>query len=315
MPETFLAFVVQSAAAAGVTGALLKAWRVKSPTLRLRFWVLALSLPVVLPPVYAAAFPVRSSDVFRRSIALFVASRWVELPAGGWRLGPFLVMALAGTGLVLFLRDLVPALRQGWRLRIHDTDGDPRGREVGERVASHAARFSVTPPATRLVPDDETAYLYCRGFFAPSVSVSTGALATLSPDELDAALAHEVAHVAGRHLLLGWGLIGLRSLLFWNPVAQIVGRTAVLEMERAADAAAAAVTGRPGSVGSALAKLGVMADDDGINLPGGLRFSVVKARLLRLAEAAGDAEPDGLDGLRLSLAGVGIALLMFFVVA
>jgi len=315
MPETFLAFVVQSAAAAGVTGALLKAWRVKSPTLRLRFWVLALSLPVVLPPVYAAAFPVRSSDVFRRSVALFVASRWAELPAGGWRLGPFLAMVLAATGLVLFLRDLVPALRQGWRLRVHGADGDPRGREIGERVASHAARLSVAPPATRLVPDDETAYLYCRGFFAPSVSVSTGALATLSPDELDAALAHEVAHVAGRHLLLGWGLIGLRSLLFWNPVAQIVGRTAVLEMERAADAAAAAVTGRPGSVGSALAKLGVMADDDGINLPGGLRFSVVKARLLRLAEAARDAEPDGLDGLRLSLAGVGIALLMFFVVA
>ena len=315
MPETLLAVVVQSAAAAGVTGGLLSVWRVKSPSVRLRFWVLALSLPVVLPPLYAAAFPVRSSDVFRRSVALFVASRWTELPAGGWRLGPALAVALAGTGLALFLRDLLPALRQGWRFRAHGTDEDPRGREVGGRVASHAARLAVAPPATGLVPDDEAAYLYCRGFLAPSVAVSTGALATLSPDELDAALAHEVAHVAGRHLVLGWGLIGLRCLLFWNPVAQIVGRTAVLEMERAADAAAAAVTGRPTSVASALAKLGVMADDDGINRPGGLRFSVVKARLLRLAEAAGDPEPDGLDPLRLPLAGVAIALLVFFVVA
>jgi len=216
---------------------------------------------------------------------------------------------------VFILRSVTHWPAWSWRLRAHGTEGDPRGRDVAERVASHAARFSVAAPATGLVPDDEAAYLYCRGFLRPAVDVSTGALAALSPEELDAALAHEVAHVAGRHLVLGWGLIGLRSLLFFNPVAQIVGRTAVLEMERAADAAAAAVTGRPGSVGSALAKLGVMADDDGINLPGGLRFSVVKARLLRLAEAAGDAEPDGLDGLRLSLAGVGIALLMFFVVA
>ena len=70
-----------------------------------------------------------------------------------------------------------------------------------------------------------------------------------------------------------------------------------------------------GALARSLAKLGVMADDDGMNLPGGLRFSVVKARLLRLAEAPGDPEPDGLDPLRLSLAGVGIALLVFFVVA
>ena len=315
MAETLLAVVVQSAAAAGLTGALLKAWRVRSPSWRLRFWVLALSLPVVLPPLYAAAFPVRSSEPFRRDVALFVASRWAELPVGGFRLGPVLAVAIAGAGVALFLRDLVPALRQGWRLRAHGTEGDPRGRDVAERVASHAARFSVAAPATGLVPDDEAAYLYCRGFLRPAVDVSTGALAALSPEELDAALAHEVAHVAGRHLVLGWGLIGLRSLLFFNPVAQIVGRTAVLEMERSADAAAAAATGRPASVASALAKLGVMSDDDGFNLPGGLRFSVVKARLLRLGEVSDDAEPDGLDALRLTLAGVGIALLAFFVVA
>ncbi len=123
-----------------------------------------------------------------------------------------------------------------------------------------------------------------------------------------------MAHVAGRHLLFGWGLIALRSLFFFNPVAQIVGRTAVLEMERAADDDAAAATGRPATVASALAKLGVMTDDDGLNLPGGLRFTAVKARLLRLAERKEGIEGDGLDAFRLSLAGVGIALLVFFVV-
>jgi Zn-dependent protease with chaperone function len=191
---------------------------------------------------------------------------------------------------------------------------DPREREVAERVAAHASRRSVPPPEVVLVPDDEAAYLYCRGVVRPVVAVSTGALATLSAEELDAALAHEVAHVAERHLVLGWALIALRSLFFFNPVTQIVGRAAVLEMERAADEEASLATGRPTAVASALAKLGVMTDDDSLNLPGGLRFSAVKARLLRLAERDEGAVADGLDALRLSLAGVGMALLVFFVV-
>ena len=314
MSETLLALVVQSAAAAALTSALLSTWGVRRPAVRLRFWLLALALPVALPPLYTLAAPVRASEPFRRNAALFVASRWAALPLGPWRLGSALAVVVAGAGLALFLRDLVPALRQGLRVRTHDAGSDPRTRDVGDRIATHARRQAVAPPAAALVPDDDAAYLYCRGLARPVVAVSTGALATLSSDELDAALAHEVAHLAGRHLVLGWGLIALRSFFFFNPVAQIVGRTAVLEMERAADDDAAAATGRPDSVASALAKLGVMTDDDGLNLPGGLRFAAVKARLLRLAERD-EAEGDGLDALRLSLAGAGMALLVFFVVS
>lgn len=314
MPELLLSLLVQSAAAAGLTSALLTVWGVRRPETRLRFWLLALALPVVLPPILSFAAPVRASEPFRRSVALFVASRWAALPLGTWRLGSLVVAAVATVGVVLFLRDLVPALRQGVRVRGHGAGEDPREREVGERVAAHAARRSTVPPAFALVPDDEAAYLYCRGFIRPVVAVSTGALATLSTEELDAALAHEVAHVASGHLILGWGLIALRSLFFFNPVTQIVGRTAVLEMERTADDEAAAATGRPEAVASALAKLGAMADDDGLNLPGGLRFAAVKARLLRLAEREEGDGADGLDALRLSLAGAGIALLVFFVV-
>jgi len=314
MSETLLSLVVQSAAAAGLVSALLATWGVRRPAARLRFWLLALALPVVLPPLFALAAPVRASEPFRRNVALFVASRWTALPLGTWRLGSVLAAAVAAAGLVLFLRDIVPALRQGFRIRGHEGGHDPREREIGDRVAAHALLRAVVPPAAALVRDDEAAYLYCRGFSHPVVAVSTGALATLSDEELDAAIAHEVAHVAGRHLVLGWGLIALRSLFFFNPVAQIVGRTAVLEMERAADDDAAAATGSPSAVASALAKLGVMADDDGLNLPGGLRFAAVKARLLRLAERDHAEDADALGALRLSLAGIGIALLVFFVV-
>jgi Zn-dependent protease with chaperone function len=315
MAETLLAYVVQSAAAAGLAGALLSTWGVRRPPVRLGFWLLALILPALLHPLLGVAVPVRASAPFRQSVALFVAARWTELPVGSWRLGPVLAWLVAALGLALYLRDLVPALRQGWRARVQGVDGDPRREDVAQRLAAHAARFGVAPPGTGLVPDDGLAYLYCRGFLSPSVVVSTGALAALSPDELDTALAHEVGHLSGRHLALGWGLIAVRSVLFFNPVAQVLGRTAVLEMERAADDAAAAATGRPAALASALGKLGVLADNDGMNLPGGLRFDVVKGRLLRLSESAAAPEPDAPEGLMLALAAGAVALLVFFVVA
>lgn len=315
MPETLLAHVVQSAAAAAALGALLSAWGVRRPSLRLKFWLLALVLPAVLVPLLAVAAPVRQSDSFRRHAALFVAARWTALPVGPWRLGPALAGLVAAGGVALYVRDLVPALRQGWRVRKRGADGDPRGAEVARRVAAHAARLGVAPPEVRLVPDEEGAYLYCRGFLSPLILVSTGALATLSPEELDAALAHETGHVAGRHLALGWGLIAVRSLLVFNPVAQILGRSAILEMERAADDASARATGHPEALASALAKLGVLSGDDGMILPGGFRFDVLKGRLLRLSERGAVPGPGAPEGLMLALAGGAVALLVFFVVA
>jgi Zn-dependent protease with chaperone function len=314
MPEILLAHVVQSAAAAGVLGGLLSAWSVLRPSLRLKFWLLALVLPAALVPLFAVLAPVRQSDPFRQHAALFVAARWTALPVGPWRLGPTLAALVAASGVVLYLRDLVPALRQGWRVGRHGPDGDRRGEEIERRVAVQAARLGVAVPETRLVQDDEEAYLYCRGFQRPLILVSTGALATLTPEELDSALAHEIGHVAGRHLVLGWGLIALRSLLLFNPVAQILGRSAVLEMERAADDASSAATGRPEALASALSKLGVLSGDDGLAVPGGLRFHVLKGRLVRIAKGEPPVAPRASEGLMLALAAGAVALLVFFVV-
>jgi Zn-dependent protease with chaperone function len=315
MPEILLAHVVQSAAAGGALGGLLSAWGVRRPSIRLKFWLLALILPAFLVPLFAALAPVRQSDSFRQHAALFVAARWTTLPVGPWRLGPPLAALVAAVGVGLYLRDLVPALRQGWRVGRHGGDGGSRGEEIPRRVATLAARLGVTAPEARLVDDEEGAYVYCRGFRSPRVLVSTGALSTLSPEELDAALAHEIGHVAGRHLMFGWGLIVVRSLLLFNPVAQILGRSAVLEMERSADDAAVAATGGSEALASALAKLGALSGDDGLIVPGGLRFHVLKGRLVRMAEGESPAGPDAREGLMLALAAGAVALLVFFVVA
>ena len=315
MPEILLAHVVQSAAAAGAVGGLLAAWGIRRPGVRFRFWLLALILPAALPPLFAAAAPVRLSDPFRQHAALFVAERWTMLPVGPWRLGPVLAALVAAGGVGLYLRDLVPAFLQGWRVGRHPPEADPRSEEIVRRVADQAARLGIASPRARIVQDEEGAYLYCRGFTAPLILVSTGALSSLSPEELDAAIAHEVGHAAGRHLVLGWGLIALRSLLMFNPVAQILGRSAVLEMERVADDASIRATGRSAALASALAKLGVLSGDDGLAVPGGLRFHVLKGRLVRITDKVTAPGPEAPEGLMLALAAGAVALLVFFVVA
>jgi Zn-dependent protease with chaperone function len=65
--------------------------------------------------------------------------------------------------------------------------------------------------------------------------VSRGALSFLDAEELRAALAHEMAHLARRDPALSWALMGVRVLLFFNPVAQVVARAIARDAEWRAD--------------------------------------------------------------------------------
>jgi Zn-dependent protease with chaperone function len=309
MPEALPALLIQSAAAAGLGAALVALWKVSDPRERLRVWLLALVLPPVLAPVFSSAAPFRSGPAFREHLALFDASRWRDLSFGSVRLDLLVVAAAAIAGAILFLRDLLPLLAR------REAGGPPAAadavRLVRGRVATFAAFFGYAPPEVVVTSDDE-AYLLCRGTSRPTVVVSEGAVRILTPGELDAALAHEVAHAAWGHVRLGWALMGARALVVWNPVAQVLGRTAVLELERAADDAAIAATGRAEDLASALAKLaGVTLGKD---LPGTARRTPAHGRLGRLLSGGtGDALPS-LGSLRLSLAGAAVALTAFFVV-
>lgn len=308
MPEALPALLIQSAAAAGLGAALVALWKVGDPRERLRIWLLALVLPPVLAPLFSSAASFRSGPAFREHLALFDASRWRDLSVGPVRLDLLVVAAAALAGAVLFLRDLLPLLARS------EKAGAPASPEavrlVRERVATFAAFFGSAPPEV-VVTSDEQPYLLCRGARRPAVVVSEGAVRSLTAGELDAALAHEVAHAAWGHVRLGWALMGARALVVWNPVAQVLGRTAVLELERAADDAAIAATGRAEELVSALAKLaGVTLGKD---LPGTARRTPAQGRLGRLSESPGDALPS-LRSLRVSLAAASIALTAFFVV-
>jgi Zn-dependent protease with chaperone function len=140
----------------------------------------------------------------------------------GWRYGHSLRRASVST------REHAEAARiVGHRVDGHRVDGHRAG---GQRTGSGDAPFALD--ATRPA-------VYCLPGRPPTIVVTTGALAVLEPGQLTAVLAHEHAHLAGRHHLL---LAVTRSLAAVAPFVPLfargAGEVARLAEMRADDAAA-----------------------------------------------------------------------------
>lgn len=109
-------------------------------------------------------------------------------------------------------------------------------------------------PELEILPEDHSG-AFAVGGPAPRVLISEDVLAALDDDELEGALAHEVAHLQAHDLpvvFLG-GL--LRDLVAWNPLAHLSFRRLAADREFEADRRAAALTGRPLDVASGLLKV------------------------------------------------------------
>jgi hypothetical protein len=101
--------------------------------------------------------------------------------------------------------------------------------------------------------------LLCTGIDRTAIVISTGTLDRLDDQALEAALAHEIAHLAARDPLTGWWLMAARTIQFFNPVVQVVARQAVQELERRADVAVTA-EGRASGLADAVHRLSQAED-------------------------------------------------------
>jgi len=183
-------------------------------------------------------------------------------------------------------------------------------RRTGRLARAHAETARVTGRALdgaagAVVLDSARPAAYCVAGRPATIVLSSGALALLDPAQLAAVLAHERAHLAGRHHLL---LTLSRCLATAFPAVPLFasGRDQVAALtEMCADDAAA----RRGGRGPLLTALLAMAT--GLAVPAGTlgaAAEAVTARLLRLA----DVPP---RGRRLGYGGALAALIMALAVA
>lgn len=109
-------------------------------------------------------------------------------------------------------------------------------------------------PSVKLLPESVPG-AFVTGGRRGRILISPSLIEALEPDELDAILAHELAHISARDLpvMVVAGL--LRDLVAWNPIAHLSLRRLVAEREFEADRHAAAVTGKPLAVAASLVKM------------------------------------------------------------
>lgn len=232
-----------------------------------------LSLPLVLPLVGAMAFqrsvlpevsvlrplsPRSISDADwnvlhllfvrdgSRGIVPYVFSggpgRWLLLI--GLAFSTFMLMRrLAGA---VLLRRLVSRCTEP--LRADYGDVMDRLADLGWRVGLRKI------PPLLLLPDD------VRGAFViggkePRILISPALIEALTSDELDAILAHEVAHIRAHDVPVTVVAGVLRDAVAWNPLAHLALRRLVAERELEADRCAARLTGKPLAVASSLLKM------------------------------------------------------------
>jgi Zn-dependent protease with chaperone function len=243
-----LAFLSQSIlhalVAAMFVEALLHVWRIEDGAWRIRFRLLALAAPVLWLPALLVAAPCRGSAVFSARWALFAGERWNQIRIGGAGMGDLTLLLAAGLGSAFFLRDALPPLLDLVRDSARMPDAGPWHAAAGLRglVSRHADALAIAAPGVRVVRAPMPVLL-CEGARRPVIVASTATLERLRGADLDAAVAHELAHAEHRDPAWGYGLIAVRAALFFNPAVQWVARALVDDIERRADQVAVKLTG------------------------------------------------------------------------
>ena len=320
--------ILHAFVAALVYAALVRGWRVSDPGSRLVLGVIALAWSAAGVPVLWLLAPGRTGESFRDDRAIFDSARWNDLQFAGTGLADAGVAVMVAAGGLLFLRDLIPWLHERRGGRPAPTPaawpGSERLREMVERLAS---RMKIAPPPVHLLDDKEPVML-CAGGRRPVLVVSRGACDGLDEHALEAAVAHELAHVERRDAAAGWLLLAVRAACWFNPVVQVLARDLAQEIERRADDRAAAVAGDRVALAAALVSVFGAGEGRGrvatewpvpwLDAPGRMadhfRAAALEARCRRLLAPPVAAPPPPVARLHAALTAAGLGLLLFHVV-
>jgi len=138
--------------------------------------------------------------------------------------------------------------------RVVSQRGIPASLALQRAVHILAQRLRTTTPHVLICMYDRPLAL-TSGIFRPTVLLSTWMLKHLDQRELEAALAHELEHVARRDYLVIFLATLLRDAFFYMPASRAVYQQLQQEKELVCDEVAVGVTQRPLALASALTKV------------------------------------------------------------
>lgn len=239
--------IAYSLIAAVTVELLLFLWQVENPSLSIAFRLPVLTVPPVLPLLFALL----GSDQLRQEAALLSLNNWLG-PGPGLEHPVWLIVLVAmGATATLEGAALIRWLLPG---RVHS----PREfSQADGRLLAATVRLverGISMPPVQVV-DRPYPTAYTTGLLQPTVIVSPALVNLLDDEEIEGVLAHERAHARRQDNWLGWLAFALRILSFYNPVVQFAFHRIGHDTEKVCDAEAGEITGKPLALASALIKV------------------------------------------------------------
>lgn len=227
-------------------------WTIQNPLVRQRFQMMVLLLPVLAFPLYQLINPARGSLSFRLQ-SLFDINRWLNLELWGLiPLWPVFFGIAAITTLIFFFQEMIPIMTHALEAKRSKLETE---RPAEDSAISRAiAQVPGDKPDIFLIEDDDFVLFSTTGRDA-AVFISSGVANALNPDQLRAAVLHEIAHIMRNRKPLLLIVFFFRMMMFFNPVALLEFRKLVQEEEKICDDMAVAITKKPHALAEVLAKL------------------------------------------------------------
>jgi beta-lactamase regulating signal transducer with metallopeptidase domain len=308
--------------AALIVDRAIQAWGITNPLVRQRFSLIVMILPLVSYPLYQLINPNRGSVSFRLE-TLFDINRWLNLEL--WGIIPvnllFIIM-LVVTTLVFLVQEMIPIVVHTLESR-RSSSGEEEEAVDNPAINDALESFPGEKPRISVIDDDDDFLLFSTTGKNPTVFLSSGLVEGLDREQLQAAIAHEVAHIERNRRPLLMVVYVIRVLMFFNPVVLVEFRRMVQEEEKICDDVAVARTQRPGPLAEILRKFNYSGES--LDIQKMKRISTLSvaledyshnvhlgSRIKRLEQ--GPERPAGAEWLKFLLTLVAIGVINYFVV-
>jgi Zn-dependent protease with chaperone function len=257
--EVLLHFLWQGTAVAALLAVVLARLRHATAATRYQLACAALGLMAVLP--LATWLVLDGSDGLPLTASLGGSMTTVALPSGAasglgggvsnlpWRGAVMLVWILGAAGFGV-------RLIGGWwqARRLTERNVVPLGEPWTGRLRELAHRLEVSRPV-RLLESAAISAPLVLGWLRPVILMPVGLVTNLSPGEVDAILAHELAHLRRHDYLVNLAQRVTEALLFYHPAVWWVSERIRTERENCCDDLAALAVGDGRVVARALVAL------------------------------------------------------------
>ncbi|MCX7793343.1 MAG: M48 family metalloprotease [Thermodesulfovibrionales bacterium] len=234
---------VHSIVAVIIINSIKRSWNISSPFTLQKLHFIPVTMPPIMIIFYYILDPLRNSPEGRLR-ALIDIERILAIEYGGISLGMLLISSMLLTTVISIFQEMIPVLKNILFAKKEEEKRILRTIQVNFFNKEHLVN----------IIEDREYIIFSSTGSKPSIFISEGLINDLTDEEINAAIAHEAAHIirSARPALIAVYIF--RITMFFNPVALIEFRKAVQEEEKICDRMAVEYTGKPEILKSVLRK-------------------------------------------------------------